>query len=735
MKSEFEETFDEETETVQPVTDEMLMKKDGAQRSEVVSTEYGVKKMYRCNLCDEMFETEDDRAKHSLVHVNRSSSLDCHICGKQFRHRTNLSTHLIVHSGVKPHQCHICLRRFTQKVNLQRHMHIHDGSRPFTCRMCSKSFTQKANLQRHILSHTEHSKEELLIALNEIPNESEVNNAINESLTEAMSVVMEQKPQFENHHEQKAEYQCEVCNKTFKQNVQLQKHMLTHSGSRPFQCYVCGKSFRQRASLQKHYSVHNNGTNSFVCQTCNRLFVSQTNLQRHMLVHAAPGENQCYLCDQKFNTTDNLERHFSEHIEEATPNMALPLKYFEQSTPGQTFRCATCDIVFDSPMVFSQHLQCHQKAFPPDVVPNEAAMEQQQQPVQMQCSACGLVFPSLAKLEAHMIMHTSEEMSKNGEKFVPIAIPSAHHAAFASLPNEQAQFFVRTSASSHQPVAQTLLIPVTSHAPIVTVKQEESPPKTNGTHAPRVSRCPVCKEMFPSKAEMRSHYSVAHLETSKLNDSPVEPIHMPASDEIPMGPLPDDDDGIDDDGIDDEPDDPNNIQAGIISESEERLIKENEEFIKDNILGGPAEYESKGRYERGNYSCKICNRVLTYKYSLEKHMLLHTGSFPYKCHLCSKRFNHKANYDKHLIVHRGDKPYSCHICARPFSQKSNLQRHQLTHTQNRDFICDVCGKRFNHMASLKTHSLIHTGAKPFSCYICTKRFNQKGKFHSVFVID
>ena len=159
----------------QDTFDTGVMKQDDKNTSRAIKEESGItseysadKKYFRCNLCDELFENEEDRAQHSLIHVNRSNSLDCHICGKQFKHRTNLSTHLIVHSGKKPHQCHICHRRFTQKVNLQRHMHIHDGSKPFICRMCSKSFTQKANLQRHILSHTERPKVGLLLALLEI---------------------------------------------------------------------------------------------------------------------------------------------------------------------------------------------------------------------------------------------------------------------------------------------------------------------------------------------------------------------------------------------------------------------------------------------------------------------------------------------------------------------------------------------------------------------------------------
>ena len=664
---------------------------------------------YRCNICDEMFETQEKRAQHSLLHVNRSNTLSCHICGKQFRHRTNLTTHMIVHSGIKPHQCHICLRRFTQKVNLQRHMHIHDGSRPFSCCMCNKSFTQKANLQRHILSHTERSQENLLEALSNIPNESEVNNAINESLSEAILNEHSSESIPPRQSESVSQFHCALCDKSFAQKVNLQKHMMIHSGERPFQCYVCGKSFRQKTALQKHYTVHTHGSTNFNCQTCQRRFGSTTNLQRHMLVHVKPGNNNCYLCDQKFSTSDNLERHFSEHIEEDSPALAILQNNLKKSNPRQNFKCSKCDIVFESTSILSQHMQLHQSGFGPKDAADIVKAYKDIKNCPIECSVCGQIFKTADKLDMHMFSHTNDNNTLASCSTVNDTDVNINKVAGVFIDDE------RTSLKDDSREVEGLLVALDYSS---TSTPTMSAIDTLNVSA--VSRCPVCKEKFPSKHEMRIHFSSLHMQEISQGDGLRLKSDLFAN------------------SFDLKLKDPTtkigskivetDLHGGVtvISEDEERLIKENVEFIKDNIHGGTEEYESKGRYERGHYSCKICNRVLTYKYSLEKHILLHTGSFPYKCTLCSKRFNHKANLDKHMVVHSGLKPYSCHICARPFSQKSNLQRHQLTHTQNRDYICDVCGKRFNHMASLKTHSLIHTGAKPFSCYICMKRFNQKG---------
>ena len=105
-------------------------------------------------------------------------------------------------------QCDKCNKYYMSKDALQRHKRIIHGNVIFKCEICNKEFNTKTRFSTH------------------------------------MEFI---------HTVQKQEFQCNVCEKSYKALLYLKKHLLTHK-VKEFKCEECGKKLSSKHYLNKHKS-------------------------------------------------------------------------------------------------------------------------------------------------------------------------------------------------------------------------------------------------------------------------------------------------------------------------------------------------------------------------------------------------------------------------------------------------------------------------------------------------
>lgn len=121
-------------------------------------------------------------------------------------------------------------------------------------------------------------------------------------------------------------YKCKICQKSFKLQRLMNRHMKNHSNIKRYLCTFCNKGFNDAFDLKRHTRTHT-GVRPFHCSECDRKFTQRCSLESHLnKVHQVElsfrykeRRAKLYVCEDCGITTENPEEHL-EHLQKFHPN-------------------------------------------------------------------------------------------------------------------------------------------------------------------------------------------------------------------------------------------------------------------------------------------------------------------------------------------------------------------------------------------------------------------------------
>ncbi|XP_026747816.1 zinc finger protein 678-like isoform X2 [Trichoplusia ni] len=225
---------------------------------------------HACRLCGHEEPTLGKLRNHIKNHAERQK---CELCGKTFRDRTSLRTHLFIHKGEKEYSCPRCDKRFLFKKAMEVHLVTHDAPAHLYCYECDMNFKNR-------MSYTQHMKYSL----------KHIDPA-------------------------KLKYACQLCDKKFVKAIRLEEHNLAvHLKATPIRCTAQGCNFAcsSRAVLRAHSRCvhrHARALRNHVCHACGKTYTTKKSLEGHLRSHTGERPFKCTECPSTFGYEAALYNH------------------------------------------------------------------------------------------------------------------------------------------------------------------------------------------------------------------------------------------------------------------------------------------------------------------------------------------------------------------------------------------------------------------------------------------
>ncbi|XP_076628968.1 uncharacterized protein LOC143345562 isoform X25 [Colletes latitarsis] len=227
------------------------------------------KHKHRCISCDETFLLKKDLRLH-VEEKHGPVIYPCTICEYKSNNKWTLRDHIVRrHSTSYDHACPVCHKRFKIRNDMKQHAkQVHSNAPPMKCLICGQTSKTLPALKAHMRYRHYKPDYECRICKRRLTSQSRLDQHL-------------------LWHETREKVICSTCGKTFSHKRDLDIHARIHEGIRPYACPVCGKTFSRRTAQEQHTLIHT-GLRPYICDICGQAFTQKPGLICHRKRHPGP---------------------------------------------------------------------------------------------------------------------------------------------------------------------------------------------------------------------------------------------------------------------------------------------------------------------------------------------------------------------------------------------------------------------------------------------------------------
>ncbi|KAI5772552.1 ZFAT protein [Gulo gulo luscus] len=718
--------------------------------------------------------------KSSRLGPTQLKIFTCEYCNKVFKFKHSLQAHLRIHTNEKPYKCPQCSYASAIKANLNVHLRKHTGEK-FACDYCSFTCLSKGHLKVHIervhkkiKQHCRFCKKKYSDVKNLIKHIRDAHDPqdkkVKEALEELCLMTREGKRQLL--------YDCHICERKFKNELDRDRHMLVHGDKWPFACELCGHGATKYQALELHVRKH---PFVYVCAICLKKFVSSIRLRAHIReVHGAVQEtgvftssiNQSFcllepggdiqpeaLGGQPLAEEELVFQGVTEPKGAAGPGDAQPGEGrkepeapVEEPAPpvplaapqAESTVLPSCEL---EAAVDAADLRSHSVVSDGFLLKNnpssaEARAAPEEETVGAPCGAlCQTRGPEVPLLlsearsaEANQDTQGAESPPRVGQEAIAPAPEGPDPGrCLRSNPDEASDPALRAGGGDLALPPSDSCTPASEHragiSAFMKILDGLQKRQMNTSLCERIRKvygdleCEYCGKLFWYQVHFDMHvrtHTREHLyHCSQCHYSSITK---------------------------------NCLKRHVIQKHSNILLKCPTDGCDYNT---PDKYKLQAHLkvhtelDKRSYSCPVCEKSFSEDRLIKSHIKTNhpevsmstisevlgrrvqlkglIGKRAMKCPYCDFYFmKNGSDLQRHIWAHEGVKPFKCSLCEYATRSKSNLKAHMNRHSTEKTHLCDMCGKKFKSKGTLKSHKLLHTAdGKQFKCTVCDYTAAQK----------